>query len=91
MLRAEGLLHTDVRNLYQSMLRNAAYLLAHKLIFQAGSEHGLNKSLLAKDKKQAVKFEVADILAKAKKKISAIPTAEHPQIPKTNTDWLNIV
>ena len=57
------------------MLRNAAYLLANKLIFQAGSEQGLNRSLLAKDRKETQKFEVADILLKAKQKISKIPTA----------------
>ena len=65
LLQKEGLLHQEVRNLYQSMLRNAAYLLAHKLIFQAGSEQGLNRSLLAKERVQTQKFEVGDILSKA--------------------------
>lgn len=50
------------------MLRNAAYLLAFKLIFQAGMQDGLNKSVLAQNKKQTQKFEVADILAKSKQK-----------------------
>lgn len=37
LLKKDDLLHPEVRNLYYSMIRNAAYLLAHKLIFQAGS------------------------------------------------------
>ena len=73
------------------MLRNMAYLLAHRLLFQAGSEQGLSRSLLAKPAREIVKFEVADILSKVKQKETAIPTGEHPTTTKLNQDWLNMV
>lgn len=51
LLRQESLLHEDIRNFYYSMLRNAAIILAHKVVF---SKHARTVEV----KKRAFKYDV---------------------------------
>ena len=81
-------MHKDIKNFYYSMLRNAAILLAYKVIFQAGEE--FNEPINVQVKQTNLLYEIDELVGQAKK-ADGKKILQPAVRAKVNTDWQNML